>query len=329
MMANFTNIINLVYLTLILIMCGDIEVNPGPVQSAVKICHSNIRSLNKTNLDHINFDLCPYFDIICLSETNLFSSRKIDFDLNLPGFQKPFQLDRENQRGGGVCVYISDTIGAIRHTELEKPNLEAIWLEIKCLYNKKFFLCVCYRPPNSSVDFWDEFNESILNVRNHDPLCNLIIAGDLNAHIGTRNWQKLKSVCEGHNLTTHIDKPTRYSSGTSTVLDQFITNMYDRVRNVSITDPVGNSDHCTISIELFFGIIRKKTYSRLIWEYNHCDFDHFRMKLSNYDWDSCFKFENINEMTDAWTTSFLNIARECIPNKIVKIYPNDKPFYNS
>ena len=86
--------INLKYIELILVLCGDIELNPGPVQPTVKICHSNIRSLNKENLDHINFDLCPYFDIICLSETNLFKSRKIDFDLTLPGFQNLFHLDR-------------------------------------------------------------------------------------------------------------------------------------------------------------------------------------------------------------------------------------------
>ena len=105
--------------------------------------------------------------------------------------------------------------------------------------------------------------------------------------------------------------------------------MYDRVKNVSIIDRVGNSDHCTISMELSFGIIRKKTYARLIWQYNRCDFNQFRTKLWNYDWDSCFDFDNIDEIANAWTNSFLYIARECIPNKIVKIYPNDKPFYNS
>ena len=77
------------------------------------------------------------------------------------------------------------------------------------------------------------------------------------------------------------------------------------------------------------GIIRKKTYSRMIWDYNHADFDSFRSKLQDFNWDNCFLFNSIDQIAQAWTTSFLNIARECIPNKIVKIYPNDKPFYNS
>lgn len=81
--------------------------------------------------------------------------------------------------------------------------------------------------------------------------------------------------------------------------------MYDPVRLVSKTDPAGSNDPFTISIKLFFGIIKKKTNSQFIWEYNQCDCDQFRMKLSNCDWDCCFSFENINEITDEWS----NIAR--------------------
>ena len=56
---------------------------------------------------------------------------------------------------------------------------------------------MCYRPPDITVDFWDELNESVINLGNDNPQCNLVITGDLNAHIGTRNWQKLQSVWWG------------------------------------------------------------------------------------------------------------------------------------
>ena len=46
--------------------------------------------------------------------------------------------------------------------------------------------------------------------------------------------------------------------------------------------------------------------------------------MYNYDWDNCFNIGNIDDIANAWTNSFLYIARECIPNKIVKIYPSDK-----
>ena len=74
--SEFDSFVSIVYkvlmvLIILLLIASDVERNPGPVQSTIKICHSNIHSLNASKLEHINFDLCPYFDIICLSETNL------------------------------------------------------------------------------------------------------------------------------------------------------------------------------------------------------------------------------------------------------------------
>ena len=47
------------------------------------------------------------------------------------------------------------------------------------------------------------------------------------------------------------------------------------------------------------------------------------------NWDDCFEIENINTICDRWTNKFLNIDRENIPNKIVKIRTHEKPFYNN
>lgn len=323
------NIVNFILsLRFLLIISGDIKTNPGPEQSSIKICHSNIRSLNEGKLDHINFDLCPYYDIICLTETNLHKQRSLDFELNLPGFQDPYRKDRLDRQGGGVAVYVSDNIGAIRKFEFENQNLEAIWLEIKCLHNKMFYLCVCYRPPNSSAEFWNLLNESIYNVKDLG-IKNILIAGDLNADPNSRQWVNLKSVTESNNLEIHIKEPTRITSTSETILDQFISNMEDRVKNISVFEPIATTDHSTISVELLFGIIRKKTFSRLIWNYAKANYTKFHEKLQSAPWDDCFVANNVHTAAESWTDMFLNIAGDCIPNKIVKIYPNDKPFYTS
>ena len=91
-------------------------------------------------MEHINFDLCLYFDIICSSETNLHNNRIIDFDLDLPGFQKSIRRDRIDRQWSGAMVYVSDSLGAIRRPKYEIENLEAIWLQINCPNNKKFLL---------------------------------------------------------------------------------------------------------------------------------------------------------------------------------------------
>ena len=181
-------------------------------------------------------------------------------------------------------------------------------------------------PPNSGVSFWDLLQDSISAVKQDNPVCNIVITGDLNSDINTRNWLKLQCLCSAMNLITHVSTPTRIIS--QTVLDQFISNV-DGIKNVNILDPIGNSNHCTISIELSFDVIHKKTFSRLVWNYDGADFDEFREKLSGWSWEECFSSQSIDSIANTWSETFLNIARECIPNKVVKIYPNDKPFYNN
>ena len=123
--------------------------------SILSICTSNVQSLNKDKMEHIELEFAGNFDIICLNETNLHNSRIIDFSLDIDGFQPIFRKDRVNRQWGGVAVYVSQNIAATRRSDLENEELEAIWLELRCV-NKKFLICNCYRPPNTPVCFWDK-----------------------------------------------------------------------------------------------------------------------------------------------------------------------------
>ena len=37
----------------------------------------------------------------------------------------------------------------------------------------------------------------------------------------------------------------------------------------------------------------------------------------------------MDESCNSWTETFLTVARNCIPNKVVTVRPSDKPFYTS
>ncbi len=65
-----------------------------------------------------------------------------------------------------------------------------------------------------------------------------------------------------------------------------------------------------------------------MWQYQLADFDAFRAHLENTDWDDCFESDHIDVITQRWTDTVINIAREHIPNKVVTVRPWDKPFYN-
>ena len=60
---------------------------------------------------------------------------------------------------------------------LESPITHSIWVEIKQA-RESFLLCSVYRPPNTPVTFWNNFNMSIEKAL--DILSQVIIVGDIN-----------------------------------------------------------------------------------------------------------------------------------------------------
>lgn len=297
--------------------------------SILSICTSNVQSLNKDKMEHIELEFAGNFDIICLNETNLHNSRIIDFSLDIDGFQPIFRKDRVNRQWGGVAVYVSQNIAATRRSDLENEELEAIWLELRCV-NKKFLICNCYRPPNTPVCFWDKLSDSIEQAK-EGSINDIIITGDFNSDPtkSPNNYNKLMSLCRNFNLENHISEPTRVTANTESCLDLFITNLNERIQETKISHPVGNSDHCTIELKIILKFSFNKTYKRLIWEYNRADFDKFREQLSIAPWKDGLDALDIDGSCDRWTELFLSIARDNIPHKCVTVRQNDKPFYTS
>lgn len=58
------------YLLLLLLVCADIEINPGPINNNFHIFHSNVQSLNKEKIEYICDNIVSDYEIICLTETN-------------------------------------------------------------------------------------------------------------------------------------------------------------------------------------------------------------------------------------------------------------------
>ena len=101
---------------LLLIMCGDIELNPGPKMKFLNFCHVNIRSLSRSKLLALQTHLANFYDVITLSETHLHPGLPKDV-FNLKGFHEIIRKDRPGL-GGGVAVYVKENIAFKRIFEL-------------------------------------------------------------------------------------------------------------------------------------------------------------------------------------------------------------------
>ena len=116
---------------MLLILCGDIELNPGPQGShSLDYVHLNVNGL-KEKLDIVISHLASY-DVVCFTESHLNPLVESD-DLRIPGFHDIKRRDRTVGSwggGGGVGVYMKCSIAYKRRLDLESPDLENLWIEI-------------------------------------------------------------------------------------------------------------------------------------------------------------------------------------------------------
>ena len=124
--------ISLLFIQLLLLLCGDIECNPGPREyesdlSSISSCSSNFSTLfneAKYTFVHLNvqsikqkydilFSELYNIDILSFTETWL-SPDDITSDSNFPGFSPPYCYCRPDRQGGGVSVYVSNNTSSKR-----------------------------------------------------------------------------------------------------------------------------------------------------------------------------------------------------------------------
>ena len=91
----------------------------------------------------------------------------------------------------GILTYVTDILVSKRHTDLESPNCDAMWIEIKCERNT-ILLSNVYRVPNIPVFFWTYFNILVEKAINEGK--SVVIVGDINKDQLNCNNKHLKHV---------------------------------------------------------------------------------------------------------------------------------------
>ena len=312
---------------LLILLSNDIETNPGPPLSKLSklsVCHSNIRGLSQSKIIAIETSLCDLYDVITLSET--FLSNTSTHDLTLGGFHQVVRRDRETF-GGGVAVYIRESITFKRLLEYEHDDLEMIWIELNIIEGE-IIICTLYRAPWDN-NFWDKLEENIEHVKSLCKTQNMLLLGDLNADFETINGRKLLDLCTQHNLHYCINEPTRITETSKSCLDQILINTPNFICESTVEPPVCNNDHCSVGIKLNFKVPCEYPYYREIWSYKDGDYDGFSSAVGSANWDECFISDDVDNVCESWTKKLLSIARAFITNKAVLIRPNDKPWYTN
>ncbi len=336
-----TSFLTLLILCNILLLCGDIHPNPGPPTKIppFSFCHLNTRSILAINdtgprLHHIEQELTidNKYNVLAMTETHL-ANHISDNDLSINNYQI-FRKDR-NRHGGGVCIYVENSIAASRLPHLEQDNIDMLWLKLN--FNAKvIYFGVCYRPPGQSVqdrkDFLDLLESHLEQVL---ALCrnshSLILTGDFNdrttdwhsAHLESELGQDLYNLTNNLYLQQLINEPTRNNN----ILDLLFTNNPALLTDTGVLDPIHDLDHCPIYGKLNYSIkSHNKPFSRKIWNYSAGDFAELNRQISQIPWGMVIGETNdVDDAVDMMTNLITQCCNNCIPNKTIKIYPRDKP----
>ena len=133
------------------------------------------------------------------------------------------------------------------------------------------------------------------------------------------------------NLKKIINKPTRITAHNSTLLDPIIisdtmSSIYSDVLNI----PSEISDHETAVAYIECPNCSTSSFKRELWLYDRIDKGTFKQKLDQADWNALLgSLNDVDEMCNTFTETFVLIARECIPTKFVMVRNNDKPWFTS
>ena len=291
--------------------------------SNFSIVHLNVRSL----LGH--FDQVLEFvnsyspDILALSETWLDSS--VDDSLvAIPGF-RVYRSDR-HRHGGGVCMYVNDSLKCARSDFDNNPAVESIWLEISTPSSPSATLTGCvYRPPNSAANCLHSVFEQIdqaLALRKQ-----VIVCGDLNVNLLDCSHPQailLRDYVATRNLLQPIITPTRITDHSATLLDIFLVSARDVVRSASVMD-LGISDHSAVSLHLCWR--KPKTQSSYVTRRSkRIDLDKFRKDLSLAPWSVTDIFDSVDDKLDYFNQTFLQVLNDHAPLRRVRVKKKRSPW---
>ena len=148
-----------------------------------------------------------------------------------------YRCDRCNTTGGGVLLYVHDSLQSVSCTPLNDLHInEAVWCTIQLRNNDKMLVGVVYRSPNSSFDNSTKIINLIPNLSEYVGYSYCLLMGDFN--FPNINWSTMSSpegdqslstcflnACKDGFLTQHVTKPTRHRHGQNpSLLDLVFTS---------------------------------------------------------------------------------------------------------
>ena len=203
----------------------------------------NIRSFFKHIDEFLSLINCnnnsSSFDVIILTETWL---NKDVVDLaNIPGYDG-YHCYRSSNKAGGVSIFVRNAlISESIDVNLSNNVIECLGIRLRNLANSEWTnILGLYRPPSGNLSQFISLLEEILSQSKFNS-SNSIISGDFNVCLLREETSKptsdLINLMHSFYFYSHIDKPTRVTDNSNSLIDHIWSNFpFGVSSNIIVSD---------------------------------------------------------------------------------------------
>ena len=275
---------------------------------SLKVFSFNARSIRNKFLEFRALVASEKPKVVAITESWIKTSgRDFEGEFAIPGYNC-FHRDREGREGGGVMLYVCDSIRTTDCNITTDHELLAVNLAIGSI---SYRLVVVYRPPGQLVEKDRELYTLLSTLV--DNRVSLVV-GDFNCHI---DWEERDPTAEGtpllefvddNYLTQWVKEPTRGDN----ILDLVLTSEDDIVKSLVVREEVGSSDHRLITFDLMVPRLEDRPEKSRKLDFRRANFDALRTGVSD------LTLENVEDAGLMWTSfkeKFMDVQRRCIPTK--------------
>ena len=298
------------------------------------VIHMNIRSLPRHLHEFEAYLHCLEFDftVIALSETWFTDSTAEMYGLT--GYHHEIQY-RKDRKGGGVSLLIKENIEYVTRNDLSEFNshIESLFIELPASQfnqNKCIIVGVIYRPPDTDVNVFNNTVADLLMKLKTENNKKIYLAGDYNInllnidkHVPTSEFLELMF---SHSLYPMINRPTRVTSASATIIDNIYCNSLQKEQFNGILY-ADISDHFPIFCIDFINHHKSLPQFNVIRNYSQQNIQKFNERLSNVDWSVSLNCSDAQGAFTSFHQLYINLYNACFPLIRVKTtYRNRKPW---
>ncbi|KAI5723932.1 hypothetical protein M8J76_012939 [Diaphorina citri] len=269
--------------------------------STLTVLHHNIQSLRhkipsiETFLNSLNEDHGLSPDILCFSETWL-SPRTVNC-VNIPGFVNVSSFYRQERQGGGVSVFVRDSLDFVPLSLDVDPVEFSFEFCAATSVNRDIAVICVYKSnnPESVIDVFFEGIEKLFSLLTDYRY--LIVCGDFNIDTLVRSTalSTFRTILNLFNIKTCISSPTRITNTTKSCLDNILVNFQPKsLINDELNIFSGLRDHQYAQIISFHTNVTRteRVFTR---KFSPHQIESFVQSLSVVDFSPVYTLSNVDD----------------------------------